>query len=103
MVKLIIFLAYEKNHFSKLSRTRRCMKVLDQTFLHPRRTDGRIRAFDSSQFAYYNTGTVAKQMCIYLVLAIELEALGYSLYGSANISGRYNIDSDTRAVSPHTW
>ena len=42
-------------------------------------------------------------MCIYLVLMMELELLGYSVYGSANISGRYNIDSDTRGVSPHTW
>ncbi len=38
-----------------------------------------------------------------MVLMMELEMLGYSLYGAANISGRYNIDSDTRGVSPHTW
>ena len=63
----------------------------------------RIRVFEQGSFKYDYDERIGKHMAIYLLIVMDMEKLGYNLYTSGNISGRYDLDGETKVVSPHTW
>ena len=34
---------------------------------------------------------------------MEMELIGYEIFTAGNISGRFDRDSETRVISPHSW
>lgn len=69
---------------------RKCLQAIDNSFLAPKRNadDELIRTFEYGLFSCTSAENLAKQMCVFLVLTMEMELIGYEILTAGNISGR---------------